>query len=46
MDHYASRTATDRRESEIRKMKRFALFVLIIKETIHRDLNCVWMEGY
>ncbi len=49
MDHYASRTATDRRESEIRKMKRFALSVLIIKGTIQRDLNfvkLVWMEGY
>jgi hypothetical protein len=41
MDHYASRTATDRRESEIRKMKRFVLSVLIIKGTIQRDLNCV-----
>ncbi len=45
MDHYASRTATDRRESEIRKMKRFVLSVLIIKGTIQRDLYCVRMDG-
>jgi S-adenosylmethionine:tRNA-ribosyltransferase-isomerase (queuine synthetase) len=29
MDHYASRTATDRRESEIRKMKRFVEYMFL-----------------